>query len=112
MRTDSQMTRLMISLGFVIASILIGGIIGGFVGREVGRHSPSFVKAIAGGPQPLADHPSQPAEFGYGLGIVSGLFFGAGIGLFLVLVHAIRDAWLARLAIVRELQGVARLTKS
>ena len=41
----------------------------------------------------------DPTEFGFGLGIVSGLFLGVGTGVFLVCVLALRDAWLARLGI-------------
>ena len=42
----------------------------------------------------------DPTEFGFGLGIVSGLFLGAGTGVFLVCVLALRDAWLARSGIM------------
>jgi hypothetical protein len=38
----------------------------------------------------------DPTEFGFGLGVVCGLLIGAGTGLFLVCVLALRDAWLAR----------------
>ena len=81
----------------VIASVLIGGVLGGVVGREVGRHSPSFVRLVAmaidvGELPPRFD----TAEFGLGLGVVSGLFLGAGTSLFVVLLMAARDAWLER----------------
>ncbi|MHC5541798.1 hypothetical protein ACYOEI_26570, partial [Singulisphaera rosea] len=46
----------------------------------------------------------DPTEFGFGLGVVSGLFLGAGTGLFLVVVLALRDAWLARAGIL-DYQG-------
>lgn len=46
------------------------------------------------GPGPNAG--VDPTEFGLGLGVVSGLFLGAGTGVFHVTVLALRDAWLAR----------------
>jgi hypothetical protein len=84
----------------VVGCILLGGLLGGYVGRTVGRISPSFVKSLA--PVRPRDLPADfnPAEFGLGLGIVSGLFFGAGTGLFLVFVLVVRDAWLARFKMI------------
>jgi hypothetical protein len=48
---------------------------------------------------PTADFRSD--EFALGLGIVSGLFFGAGSGLFLALLAMLREAWQARLDVAR-----------
>jgi len=42
----------------------------------------------------------RPTEFGFGLGVVSGLFLGVGTGVFLVCVLTMRDAWLARSGIM------------
>jgi hypothetical protein len=90
------MVRLMQAQAFVIVSVLLGGLLGGYVGREVGRRAPSFVAMLA--PVRPSELPAsfRPAEYGLGLGTVSGLFFGAGTSMFVVLVHASRSAWLAR----------------
>jgi hypothetical protein len=78
-----------------MACTVASGVAGGVVGAAVGRFAPSFViwiEALPPNPPPAFD----PAEFGLGLGIVSGLFLGAAVGSFLVAVLAFRDAWLAR----------------
>ena len=77
-----------------MTSTVASGVAGGIVGVSVGTFAPSFVLWLQSlpGPGPVFD----PAEFGLGLGIVSGLFFGAGVGSLLVLGLAWRDAWLAR----------------
>ncbi len=97
------MNRLMMYLGFVIVATMLGGLLGGYGGREVGRLSPSFVTGIAY-PNPKYMPPSdsfRPAEFGMGLGIVSGFFFGAGTGLFLVLLTIVREIAQARFEVAR-----------
>jgi hypothetical protein len=73
---------------------LAAGAAGGIVGAAVGRLAPSFVRWLCspGGAGAQID----PTEFGFGLGIVSGLFLGVGTGVFLVCVLALRDAWLGR----------------
>src|SRR5215218_7111485 len=80
----------------VMASTLAAGFAGGVVGAAVGRLAPSFVAWLhspgLGNPQANFD----ATEFGFGLGVVCGLFLGAGTGLFLVVVLTLRDAWLAR----------------
>lgn len=97
------MSRLMLHLAFVIGATLGGGLLGGVVGREVGRQSPSFVTGLAGADSPMHPLPAdfRPAEFGLGLGAICGLFFGAGAGLVLVVVATLRDAWQARLDLVK-----------
>ena len=78
------------------------GVAGGVVGAAVGTFAPSFVTWI----ETLPSNPPRfnPAEFGLGLGIVSGLFLGAGVGSFLVAVLAFRDAWLARAGMLGALE--------
>lgn len=91
------MSRLMLQLAFVIGSTLAGGLLGGLAGLAVGRLSPSFVTELAQMDRPNSAVPPGflPQEFGLGLGIICGLFFGAGAGLALVMLATIRDAWLA-----------------
>jgi hypothetical protein len=88
------MIRLSQAIVAVMSCTLVAGAAGGIVGATVGRLAPSFVRWLCspggGGAQ------IDPLEFGFGLGIVSGLFLGAGTGVFLVCVLALRDAWLAR----------------
>jgi hypothetical protein len=80
----------------VMACTVASGVAGGMVGAAVGRLAPSFVSWLhsAGGPGTAVD----PTEFGFGLGVVCGLFLGAGTGLFLVL--ALRDVWLYRAGVL------------
>ncbi|MDB5350228.1 MAG: hypothetical protein JWN86_1475 [Planctomycetota bacterium] len=97
-----MMNRAMSAMAFVIIATMIGGILGGLVGYEVGRLSPQFVATIASG-NPEGMRPSfKPDEFGLGLGIVSGLFFGAGSSLLLIVVISLREAWMARLALQKR----------
>jgi hypothetical protein len=89
------MIRLTQAIVAVMATTLTAGVAGGVVGAAVGPLAPSFVTWLHspgnGGPGNF-----DPTEFGFGLGVVSGLFLGAGSGVFLVVVLALRDAWLAR----------------
>jgi hypothetical protein len=87
------MIRLTQAIVAVMACTLASGAAGGIVGAAVGRLAPSFVRWLhsPGGAGANVD----PTEFGFGLGVVSGLLIGAGTGLFLVCVLALRDAWLA-----------------
>jgi hypothetical protein len=88
------MIRLTQAIVAVMSCTLVAGAAGGIVGAAVGRLAPGFVRWLyapgAGGGN------IDPTEFGFGLGVVSGLFFGVGTGVFLVCVLALRDAWLAR----------------
>jgi hypothetical protein len=88
------MIRLSQAIVAVMSCTLAAGAAGGIVGATVGRLAPSFVRWLydPGGVGAQID----PTEFGFGLGIVSGLFLGVGSGVFLVCVLALRDAWLAR----------------
>jgi len=88
------MIRLTQAIVAVMACTLAAGLAGGIVGASIGRLAPTFVLWIAspGGQAGQVD----PTEFGFGLGVVSGLFIGSGAGVFLVCVLALRDAWLAR----------------
>lgn len=88
------MIRLTQAIVAVMTCTVAAGVAGGVVGAVIGRFAPSFVTWLQDLPKrgPAFD----PTEFGLGLGIVSGLFFGAAVGSFLVAVIAIRDAWLAR----------------
>ena len=90
------MIRLTLAIVAVMSCTVASGVAGGIVGVSVGNFAPSFVLWLQ---QMPGFHPGrvfEPAEFGLGLGIVSGLFFGAGVGSLLVLGLAWRDAWLAR----------------
>ena len=88
------MIRLTQAIVAVMACTVAAGVAGGVVGLSVGTFAPSFVLWIQD--LPKGNPPFDPAEFGLGLGVVSGLFFGAAVGSFLVAVIAFRDAWLAR----------------
>ena len=92
------MIRLTQAIVAVMACTVASGVAGGIVGVSVGTFAPSFVIWLQTlpGPGAGAGPVFDPAEFGLGLGIVSGLFFGAGVGSLLVLGLAWRDAWLAR----------------
>jgi hypothetical protein len=94
------MMRLTQAIVAVMACTVASGVAGGVVGLAVGTFAPSFVAWL--GDFPMKKVPFEPAEFGLGLGIVSGLFFGAAVGSFLVAVIAFRDAWLARAGISPE----------
>jgi hypothetical protein len=88
------MMRLTQAIVAVMASTIVAGITGGVVGLTIGTFAPGFIRWIedlANGKPPI-----DAVEFGFGLGVVSGLFFGATVGSFLVAVIAFRDAWLAR----------------
>ena len=88
------MIRLTQAIVAVMACTIVSGVAGGIVGAAVGRLAPSFVEWLHAGPGNGRN--IDPVEFGFGLGTVCGLFLGAGTGLFLVCVLALRDAWLAR----------------
>ncbi len=92
------MIRLTQAIVAVMACTLTAGVAGGIVGAAVGRLAPSFVLWIASPGVPAGQ--VDPTEFGFGLGVVSGLFLGTGAGVFLVCVLALRDAWLARFGIL------------
>ena len=74
----------------VMACTLSAGFAGGVAGSLVGWMAPSFVAWLAS-PQAMPPPTFQPMQFAIGIGIVSGLFIGAGVGLFLVVLFVIRD---------------------
>lgn len=90
------MIRLTQAIVSVMACTMASGVAGGIVGATVGRLAPSFVAWLHSPGMQNGMGGVDPTEFGFGLGVVSGLFLGAGTGLFLVVVLTIRDAWLAR----------------
>jgi hypothetical protein len=94
------MIRLTQAIVAVMACTVASGMAGGVVGLAVGTFAPSFVHWIQD--LPKGNPPFDPAEFGLGLGVVSGLFFGAAVGSFLVATIAFRDAWLARAGLTPE----------
>src|SRR3954467_15641982 len=97
------MIRLTQAIVAVMSCTLAAGAAGGIVGAAVGRLAPTFVRWLfsPGGGGGNID----PTEFGFGLGVVSGLFLGVGTGVFLVCVLALRDAWLARAGIYQGRLG-------
>ncbi len=94
------MIRLTQAIVAVMACTVAAGVAGGVVGAAVGTFAPSFVLWLQA--LPPAQAGVNPTEFGLGLGVVSGLFFGAAVGSFLVAVIALRDAWLARAGLSPE----------
>ncbi len=103
----SQVARFLIGLGGIILAVLLGGGLGGAAGRAAGVYAPTFVREIA--PAPIGGLPPgfDVVEFGTGLGIVSGLFFGAAAGAFLIALIVVRELWLATLAARRPRPEVA-----
>jgi hypothetical protein len=100
------MIRLTQAIVSVMACTVASGVAGGVVGLAVGTFAPSFVHWIQD--LPKGNPPLDPAEFGFGLGVVSGLFFGAAVGSFLVAVIAFRDAWLARAGLTPDVLRARR----
>ena len=90
------MLRLPQAIVAVMAGTIASGVAGGIVGAAVGRLAPSFVRWLYAPGLNQAPLDLDPTEFGLGLGVVSGLFLGAGACVFLVTVLALRDAYLAR----------------
>jgi membrane protein YqaA with SNARE-associated domain len=94
------MMKLTQAIVAVMCCTLAAGVTGGVVGFSIGTFAPSFVIWLEGFPQ--ANAAFDPVEIGVGLGAVSGLFFGAAVGSFLVAVISFRDAWLARAGLLSE----------
>jgi hypothetical protein len=101
------MIRLPQAIAAVMACTLASGAAGGIVGAAVGRFAPSFVLWLHSPGMNRMPAPFDPTEFGFGLGVVCGLFLGAGAGLFLVMILTLRDAWLARAGIILPEPGRA-----
>src|SRR5687768_14024098 len=70
----ATMIRLTQAIVAVMSCTVATGVAGGIVGVSVGTFAPSFVVRLQKLPGPGAVFDS--AEFGLGLGIVSGLLFG------------------------------------
>ncbi len=90
------MMKLSQAIRAVMAATLASGALGGVVGFVVGRLAPSFVQWLYA---PLAGQAIPgfvPTEFGLGIGVVSGLFLGAGASVFLAAMIIVRDSVLAR----------------
>lgn len=90
------MIRLTQAIVSVMASTVASGFAGGVVGATVGRFAPSFVTWLHSPDARFGPANIDTTEFGFGLGMICGLFMGAGTGLFLVVVLTLRDAWLVR----------------
>ena len=90
------MERSFRALVVIVIFVMVGFCLGGWVGHEVGKRSPSFVIAIY--PSRPGEIPNNldPAEFGQGLGMVFGLFFGVGSGVFVTFLQAVREIWSER----------------
>src|SRR6516225_7881412 len=103
------MIRLTQAIVAVMSCTLVGGATGGIVGAAVGRLAPSFVRWLyaPGGAGGNVD----ATEFGFGLGVVTGLFFGGGTGVVLVCVLALRDAWLVRSGVMTHHPHAAEKSK-
>ncbi len=89
------MIRLTQAIVAVMACTLSAGVAGGVVGATVGRFAPSFVGWLHSPGMGQGPVNFDPTEFGFGLGVVCGLFMGAATGVFLVVVLTLRDAFLA-----------------
>jgi membrane protein YqaA with SNARE-associated domain len=84
------------AIGAVMAGTVASGALGGLVGYLVGLLAPSFVTWLWN-PTAAADPAFRATEFGLGLGVVSGLFLGAGASVFLAALFVVRETALARL---------------
>jgi hypothetical protein len=80
----------------VMITAFAAGVGGGVAGAAVGRFAPSFVLWIYSPTGQVPPPDFQPTEFGFGLGVVSGLFLGVAAGVFLVMLLVIRDAVLSK----------------
>lgn len=103
------MIRLPQAIAAVMAGTIASGVAGGIVGAALGRLAPSFVRwlhsPIPGAVPPFFD----PAEFALGLGVVCGLFLGAGASLFPAMILVLRDAYLMRAGITPAAKAAAEL---
>lgn len=88
------MIRLNQAIGGVILCTLTGGALGGPTGAAVGWIAPGFVGWLFSFGK-LSPAKFRPVEFGLGLGAVTGLFVGIGVGVSLMTVLVIRDAILS-----------------
>ena len=86
------MLRLRQAVLTVVSCILIFGALGAFTGHLLGDYAPSFVEFLKGSGD---EYPSsrETAEFGLGMGLFGGLGFGGFLGITLVVLLTLRDAW-------------------
>lgn len=90
------MMKLSQAIRAVMTATLASGVLGGLVGYLVGLLAPSFVRWLYAPITGQAADDFRPTEFGLGIGVVSGLFLGAGASVFLAAMMIVRDAVLAR----------------
>jgi hypothetical protein len=75
----------------ITVAALVSAVLGGLFGALIGWLSPEFIGVLTQ-PQPVA----EPARFGAATGLVAGLFIGASVMAFGLMVEAAR-AWVRRL---------------
>lgn len=90
------MMKLSQAIKAVMAATIASGFLGGLVGFLVGLAAPSFVRWLYAPITGAAAADFRPTEFGLGIGVVSGLFLGAGASVFLAAMMIVRDTVLAR----------------
>jgi hypothetical protein len=78
----------------VILSIGIFGALGALIGTGLGSAAPTFGEWMMGPSSARFDMP-RPYEFALGIGLLSGLAFGGFLGITLVVLLTLRDAWVA-----------------
>jgi hypothetical protein len=88
------MLRLWQAFLTVALSIAIFGVLGALLGTTLGSVAPTFVEWLMG-PGYEAYPSPRPYEFAVGIGLMSGLGFGAFLGIMLVVLLTLRDAWVA-----------------
>jgi hypothetical protein len=88
------MLKLSQAIAQVMAGTMASGVAGGVVGAAVGRLAPTFVRWLYSPGVNAAPRDFDPTEFGFGLGVVSGLLLGSVACVFLAVVLALRDAYL------------------
>src|SRR4051794_16197823 len=80
----------------ITVAALTSAVLGGLFGALIGWLSPEFIGVLTQ-PQPV----SEPARFGAATGLVAGLFIGASVMAFGLMVEAIRG-WVKRLTPGKE----------
>jgi hypothetical protein len=93
----------------VILSIGLFGALGALIGVGLGSAAPTFVEWMMGPAYTRIDMP-RPYEFALGMGLLSGLAFGAFLGITLVVLLTLRDAWVAAWTRSRPDEAFDRMT--
>ena len=70
----------------VIGGMVLGLVCGGLFGLAAGEWAPSFFERI------LDHEPTDPRETAVVLGTVNGLFLGAGLAAFAIVIQVLADA--------------------